>query len=89
QDLKDERLFTKKFEVFDINWLSDEVLKFPLEVDCQVRYRQKAARAKISKYSESAKTCLVELENSQRAVTSGQSAVFYKEEESLGGGIIK
>jgi len=35
------------------------------------------------------KTCLVELEDFQRAVTSGQSAVFYKGEELLGGGIIK
>jgi len=89
QDLKDERLLTTKFEVFDINWLSTGALKFPQNVYCQVRYRQKVIKAKIAKYDKSKKTCLVELEDFQRAVTSGQSAVFYKGEELLGGGIIK
>lgn len=89
QDIEDKKLFTKNFKIYNVNWLTDRLLKFPQNVDCQVRYGQRAVRAKILKYNQSKKTCQVELENSQRAVTSGQSAVFYREEELLGGGIIK
>ena len=89
RDSEDKRLFTKKFKTFDVNWVSEKMLKFPLKINCQIRYRQKSVDAKILKYNKLNKTCVVEFKNSQRAVTSGQAAVFYKNEELLGGGIIK
>ena len=88
-NFEDGRLFAKRFKAFDINWISEKMLKFPLEINCQVRYRQKSVDAKILKYNKSKKTCLLEFKDPQRAVTSGQSAVFYKNKELLGGGIIK
>ncbi len=75
------------------NWISGEP-KFPLEANVKIRYKNRAVRAIIKKQAEKgqkSKTILkVEFLEPQRAVTPGQSAVFYSDDsEVLGGGIIK
>ncbi len=78
---KHPALFKKELELEEINWINE-----PTEnhVEVAVRYRQKPQPAAI----KLDKKVSVEFEESQRAVTLGQSAVIYNGEECLGGGII-
>ena len=81
-------LESKELIVKDINWISGREPKLPLKVMAKVRYRTCSSRAKIVKDIKSKKYKVV-FDKPQRAITSGQSIVFYKGVELLGGGIIK
>ncbi len=77
---KNERdLYKKELIVKDVNWISKK--KLPLKVMAKIRYRHKLASAVVDKNK-------VIFTKPQRAITPGQSAVFYKGQELLGGGII-
>ncbi len=65
-----------------INWLISDV-KFPFKCESQIRYQAKPVKTEVSESGG------VEFSVPQRAVTSGQSLVFYKNKQILGGGIIK
>ncbi len=69
-----------------VNWISDNKPKFPLAVKVKIRYRSKSVPA-IVKPANKGKIRVI-FKRNQRAVTPGQSAVFYKGRELLGGGII-
>jgi len=69
----------------EINWVSGKKPKFPLKIKVKTRSRQKAVSAVVKPFGKKIK---VIFSKSQRAVTPGQSAVFYQGEELLGGGII-
>ena len=69
----------------DVNWISEKGSNFPLKVEAKIRYRQELADATV--YPKN-KICRVVFKKPQRAITPGQSIVFYKGEEVLGGGII-
>ena len=56
-----------------------------MEVEVKTRYSAKQAKAKISQEGEYIK---VVFEEPQRAVTPGQSAVFYDDTIVIGGGKI-
>ncbi len=78
-------LLIKEFQISEANWVSSKV-KFPLRAKIQIRYHAEKIPAIINKkaggkYSIRARKAL-------RAVTIGQSAVFYKKSEVLGGGVI-
>ncbi len=81
KDLLKKELIVKK-----VNWISGKEPKFPLKVKAKIRYRHKEASGKIYKIKNSKYKIL--FNSSQRAITPGQSAVFYKSEELVGGGII-
>lgn len=81
RDLHKKEVIVKK-----VNWISGREPKFPLKVRAKIRYRHKAAAATISKMKN--KRYKLQFKTAQKAVTPGQSAVFYKREEVLGGGII-
>jgi tRNA-uridine 2-sulfurtransferase len=85
QNKKD--LYKKEMTVKDVNWISGEEPKFPLRVKTKTRYQQDFFSAVISKGQKN-KEIKVVFTKSQRAITPGQSAVFYKGRELLGGGII-
>jgi len=78
KDKKD--LLKKELTAKDINWISK--VKLPLKVEAKIRYRHKSAKAVV--YDKGR----VVFNKPQRAITSGQSVVFYNKEELLGGGII-
>ncbi|MFH1036546.1 MAG: tRNA 2-thiouridine(34) synthase MnmA [Patescibacteria group bacterium] len=85
---KNEKDLQKKdARVKDINWILDKVPELPMKVEVKIRYRSKPASAAISK---NLKTAIYNLKftRPQRAITPGQSAVFYKGDELLGGGVI-
>jgi tRNA-specific 2-thiouridylase len=71
----------------DINWISGKEPKLPLKIKTKIRYRHEPASAIITKTLEP-KIYTLKFKKSQRAVTPGQSVVFYKGRELLGGGVI-
>jgi len=81
RDLHKKELFAK-----NINWISDRKPKLPLKVKVKIRYRHQPASATIYKLSTT--HYKLTFDRPQRAITPGQSVVFYKGEELLGGGII-
>jgi len=75
-------LYEKEAALKQINWISKKEPKLPLEVQVKIRYHHKPAKAAIDrKY-------ILKFEKAQKAITPGQSAVFYEKNRLLGGGII-
>jgi len=86
-DENDEQIFRRAMQVEVKNWIAGEP-KLPLETKVKIRYRHPLVRAIIKK-GKLPKHYNVEFLEPQKAVTPGQSAVFYSnEKEVLGGGII-
>ena len=84
-------LFKEELKVKNINWISGKVPKFPLRVTARIRYRQPLQSCRIVKSeirNPKSETLKVVFGDPQRAVTPGQSIVFYDNETMLGGGII-
>ncbi len=79
-------LYKKEMIVEKINWISGKEPKLPLNCRIKIRYLHPANPAIIKKRVKN-KLHIV-FDKKQRAITSGQSAVFYKRNEILGGGII-
>lgn len=80
-----EKLYRKDFIVSDTNFLLFEELKEEINVGVKIRYCSEIYDATIAPYKEYVK---VVFSNPQKAVTPGQSAVFYKGDIVLGGGKI-
>lgn len=80
------KLYSKEFLIKETNWLVPD-LKFPVSAMTKIRYHSDFVRAIII-LDKNKKMYQIKLDNSQRAITSGQSAVFYLRDEVLGGGII-
>ena len=79
-------LYKKELIVKKVNWISSREPKLPLKAMVKIRYRHNPALAIIYKLKD--KRYKLIFKNSQQAITPGQSAVFYKADELLGGGII-
>lgn len=87
-DLQNSDLFKKSIKLEKMNWTSGEMPKLPLEISARTRYHNPLVRA-IIKIGENEGECELEFEKPQKAISPGQSAVFYAENgEVLGGGII-
>ena len=70
----------------DMHWIDDEP-KMPLKCSAKIRYRQASQDCTVSVgESQTIKVCFKE---SQRAITPGQSIVFYHGNKCLGGSVIK
>lgn len=82
---KENELYKKEIIVGDINLLLFDRLDEPLEVDVKTRYSSKFAKAQIQQVQDRIR---VVFDESQRALTPGQSAVFYKDDIVVGGGKI-
>ena len=83
---EESELYKKEILVNDINLLLIDELKDEMEVEVKTRYSAKQAKAKISMKDEN--TIKVVFDEPQRALTPGQSAVFYVGDIVLGGGKI-
>jgi tRNA-specific 2-thiouridylase len=82
----EEELFRHCLTVTEINWVALSDLENRREAEVALRYRMQAAPAVIEP-SEGRQVAITFAEP-QRAVTPGQSAVFYHGDTVLGGGII-
>ena len=72
--------------VTNINWISNKIPRLPLKIKAKIRYRVPLASAKIIKKGNNYK---VIFSKPQRAITPGQSIVFYKDNVLLGGAVIR
>ena len=83
---EENELYKNKILVNDINILLIDELKGEIEVYVKTRYSSNEAKAKISMKDKN--TIKVVFDAPQRALTPGQSAVFYIDDIVLGGGKI-
>lgn len=82
----EEDIFKTDLIVKDVNFLPFEKLAEPKKVQAKIRYSAKGSDAMIFPLEDG--RVKVQFENKQRAITKGQSCVFYDGDILVGGGII-
>jgi len=80
-----KNLLASECRVKDINWIQ-ETPDHPIKVYTRLRYRHTAASSNL--FPVHGKTAMVRFDRPQTAITPGQCAVFYRDDEVLGGGWI-
>lgn len=81
-------LLTPTCLVRDVNFIAIDRLTSPMDLQVKIRYRSAATPARILP-GETADEVQVIFAAPQRAVTPGQSAVFYQDDLVVGGGVIQ
>lgn len=79
-------LFSDSLMSSEIYWVNEEPEQFPFTCTAKVRYRQPDQTCTINKINNE---YVITFEDSQRAVTPGQSVVLYTGDTCLGGGVIE
>ncbi len=79
-------LFVDRFTVREANFSACDFPEGPFECEVRIRYRAPFVKCRITPLGDG--KLLVETNEKVRAVTPGQSAVFYDGETLLGGGVI-
>jgi tRNA-specific 2-thiouridylase len=74
-------------EAGQLDWCNNQPLLAPFECTAKIRYRQSDQACRVEPLAEG--HCRVVFDEAQRAITPGQSIVFYQREVCLGGGIIE
>lgn len=82
----EEDIFNTELIAKDINFIPFDKLEDTMEVEAKIRYSAKPGKAWITPLEDG--RVKVKFENKQRAITKGQSVVFYNKEYLVGGGII-
>ncbi len=82
----DEELMSRELRADRLNWISVERLVGEMRVRVKIRHRHEPAWATLRASGDDAVTA--EFDEAQRAITPGQSAVFYDGDEVVGGGWI-
>ncbi len=83
-DLNDETLWRKSLTLTNVHWINHEP-DFTGNYQVRLRHRAKLIGAVLKKEGNKV---LVDLKDSERAITAGQSAVIYRGEQCLGGGVV-
>lgn len=86
-DANDPLLCSNFLTAEKVNWVSGKEPKMPFDCEAVIRYRHRPVKCKVDIKNEN--KYIVKFSEPQRAITAGQSVVFYKGNELLGGGIIK
>ena len=83
----DESLRTTTCEVENVNWIAHEAGNEPVRAAVKIRHKHIPAEATVTPLG--ATTARITFDAPQRAITSGQGAVFYDGDRVLGGGWIR
>jgi tRNA-specific 2-thiouridylase len=83
----DESLRTTTCEVQDVNWIAHQVSAEPVRATVKIRHKHVPAGATVTPLDTTRAS--ITFDAPQRAITSGQGAVFYDGERVLGGGWIR
>jgi tRNA-specific 2-thiouridylase len=79
-------LYKSKFLTEKPHWIDSVEPKYPTSLMVKLRYRAENVPAIVNKTESGGLE--VTLERSERAITPGQSAVFYRDSEVLGGAVV-
>lgn len=82
----DQDVFSREFIAGDLNFIAVDQLAAPVAVAAKIRYSAREAKAVVTPLPEG--KVKVSFTQPQRAITPGQSVVFYDGDVVLGGGII-
>ncbi len=82
----DAELATRTLRANRVNWISIPALSGPMRVKIKIRHRHEPAWATLEPGADG--EVVAAFDEPQRAVTPGQSAVFYDRDEVVGGGWI-
>ena len=82
-----EELAQKELTASGVNWISGVQPAAPVRVTASIRYRGREQGALVTPTSDN--RAQITFDAPQRAVTPGQSVVFYRGVEVLGGGVIE
>ncbi len=85
------RLFKGSLTTGELYWVAGKAPMLPTRLTAKVRYRQQDQPCTVSfvDAEDASKGCLVVFDEPQRAITPGQSIVFYEGDTCLGGGVIE
>jgi tRNA-specific 2-thiouridylase len=87
QGVNHPALFSTGLRASQLYWISGAEVVSPSECTARIRHQQPVQACTLATHSDL--TCTVNFETPQRAVTPGQSVVFYQGDECLGGAIIE
>ena len=79
-------LFKTQLTAADVIWISGQPPTLPLACHAKIRYRQADQPCEVSASGTKVQVSFI---TPQRAVTPGQSVVFYQGDICLGGGVIE
>jgi tRNA-specific 2-thiouridylase len=83
---EDKKLYRKDLIAKQVSWIAGEPV-LPQKIEAKIRSTAPFAKAIIAHKSGNGRYKII-FDKPQRAVTPGQSVVFYKNDEVLGGGVI-
>ncbi len=83
---RDDELFSRTLRAKRVNWIAIDDLRAPMRVQAKIRHRHEPAEAVLEKRGDD--EVLVTFDQPQRAITPGQSVVFYDGDIVVGGGWI-
>ncbi len=89
QGINHPLLYKKNVWLDSIHWIAGTPPTLPLRCKARVRYQHALAACWITLQLKDKQGYHIRFESAQRAITSGQSIVFYQKNDCIGGGIIQ
>jgi tRNA-specific 2-thiouridylase len=80
-------LFKADLQAIKLDWVAGHAPRRQFNCKAKVRYRQQDQSCEVTVHDD--KSVSVHFSEPQRAITPGQSVVFYDDDVCLGGGVIK
>ena len=87
QGVNHPALFSQGLQASELHWIAGAPPGQTFECSARIRHQQPLQDCRVTVSSE--QQCSVRFRNPQRAITPGQSVVFYQGDECLGGAVIE